>query len=354
MEKLRGLFILDEEAYEMAYGPDERHTIARYVDFVAPPQTVHSIAQRMDLLSSVQVIFSGWKAPVLDERFLAAAPQLRVVFYAAGSTGNFVTDAAWNRGVIVTSAYAANAIPVAEYTLAMILFSLKHGWRMMRELRNFPHAPDRNTAFGCYRSTVGLISLGVIARTLAELLRSFDLNILAYDPYVSPETARMLGVKLVSLDEIFDRADVVSLHTPQLSETIGMIGAPHFSRLKGGATFINTARGAVVREKEMYEALEARPDLQAVLDVTEAEPIDPRSPLFELPNVVLTPHIAGSVGDECRRMGRFMVEELERFVRNEPLRWAVTPELAQYSCHRPITVTTGPAAKQARRVIAAT
>ncbi len=141
MEKLRGLFILDEEAYEMAYGPDERRAIGRYVDFVAPPQTVEAIAQRMDLLSNVQVIFSGWKAPVLDERFLAAAPQLRVVFYAAGSTGNFVTDAAWNRGVIVTSAYAANAIPVAEYTLSMILFSLKHGWRMMREAAQFPPRP---------------------------------------------------------------------------------------------------------------------------------------------------------------------------------------------------------------------
>jgi phosphoglycerate dehydrogenase-like enzyme len=354
MEKLRGLFILDEEAYEMAYGPEERRAIGRYVELVAPPQTVYSIAPQTDLLANVQVIFSGWKAPVLDERFLAAAPQLRVVFYAAGSTGNFVTTAAWNRGVIVTSAYAANAIPVAEYTLSMIIFSLKHGWRMMRELRSYPHSPDRNTAFGCDGSSVGLISLGVIARTLADLLRSFDLEVLAYDPYVSPETAQMLGVKLVSLEEIFERGDVVSLHTPLLSETMGMIGGAHFNRMKGGATFINTARGAVVREAEMYDSLKARPDLQAVLDVTESEPIDSRSPLFELPNVVLTPHIAGSVGNECRRMGRYMVEELERYIRNEPLRWAVTPELAQYSCHRPVTVSTGPAAKQHRRVIAAT
>jgi phosphoglycerate dehydrogenase-like enzyme len=354
MGKLRGLFILDEDAYEMVYGPDERCAIARHVDFIGPPQTSRSIAERKDLLLTTEVIFSGWGAPILDDAFLSAAPQLKAVFYGAGSTAYFMTQNAWERGIVVTSAYAANAVPVAEYTLSMILFSLKHGWRLIRELRETPPHPDRNTAFGCYGSTVGLISLGIIARTLVKLLRAFDLRVLAFDPYVSVEAASDLGVQLVSLNEIFDQSDVVSLHTPLLPETTGMIRGSHFNRMKQGGTFINTARGEVVRESEMIEVLRRRSDLQAILDVTQHEPTDPESPLFDLPNVVLTPHMAGSVGNECRRMGHYMVEELERYIQNKPLQWIITPELAQNTSHRPVSVTTNIAPKHPKRVIAAT
>jgi phosphoglycerate dehydrogenase-like enzyme len=354
MGKLRGLFILDEEAYEMVYGPDERRAIARHVDIVGPPQTRQSIVERTDLLAVTEAIFSGWGAPILDEAFLNAAPQLKVLFYGAGSTSVCLTPSVWKRGIVVTSAYAANAIPVAEYTLSMILFSLKHGWRLMRELRDHRPHTNRNTALGCYGTTVGLVSLGIIARTLLKLLGSFDLRVLAFDPYVSEEQASALGVTLVSLDEIFRQSDVVSLHTPLLAETIGMIRGDHFSQMKRGATFINTARGEVVREAEMREVLKRRPDLQAVLDVTEHEPTLPESPLFDLPNVVLTPHLAGSVGNECLRMGQYMVEELERYIQNKPLKWAITPELAEYTSHRPVSVTTSLATKHSKRVIAAT
>jgi phosphoglycerate dehydrogenase-like enzyme len=135
-------------------------------------------------------------------------------------------------------------------------------------------------------------------------------------------------VELLPLDELFRRADVVSLHTPLLKETEGMITGAHLASMKPGATFINTARGAIVREKEMIEALKKRPDLQAVLDVTHPEPPEPGSPLYTLPNVILTPHIAGSMDGECRRMGRYMVEELRRFVDGKPLRWQITREMA--------------------------
>jgi phosphoglycerate dehydrogenase-like enzyme len=105
--------------------------------------------------------------------------------------------------------------------------------------------------------------------------------------------------------------------------------------MKPGASFINTARGQIVREDELIDVARRRKDLQFVLDVTCHEPPPTDSPLYTLPNVMLTPHIAGSVGTECRRMGRCMVEELQRFLDGEPLRWPVTPELAAYSSHRP-------------------
>jgi len=135
-------------------------------------------------------------------------------------------------------------------------------------------------------------------------------------------------VESVSLDQLFRESDVISLHTPSLPATKGMITGAHFAAMKPNATFINTARGAVVRETEMIEVLTHRPDLQAVLDVTDPEPPKPESPLYTLPNVVLTPHIAGSQNNECRRMGHYMVEELGRYLAGQPLKWQINQELA--------------------------
>ncbi len=159
----------------------------------------------------------------------------------------------------VTTSYAANAIPVAEYTLATILFSLKHGWQYARRVREQCDFPVVRDMPGCYHSTVGLVSLGIIARTLLKLLKPFDLHVLAYDPHVSQEQAKAMNVELVALDELFARSDVVSIHTPWLEETKGMIRGHHISRMKPGSTLINTARGAVMNDPEMIEALSNAP-----------------------------------------------------------------------------------------------
>ena len=151
-----------------------------------------------------------------------------------------------------------------------------------------------------------------------------------------------MNVELVSLEELFRRADVVSVHTPWLPETEGLIRGAHIASMKQGATFINTARGAVVRERELLEVLAARPDLQAVLDVAIEEPPAADSQMYTLPNVLLTPHIAGSTGAECRRMGRYMAEELVRYAAGEPLRWPVRPEPV-------LQVTFGTAAREVSR-----
>jgi len=137
-----------------------------------------------------------------------------------------------------------------------------------------------------------------------------------------------LGVELVSLEELFRQSDVVSLHAPLLEETKNMITKELLATMKQGATFINTARGKLINEKELVEVLRARPDLFALLDVTAPEPPEKGSPLFTLPNVVLTPHIAGSINNECRRMGRLMIEETERYLKGQALRWRITPQMA--------------------------
>src|SRR5436309_11063131 len=116
MPRLKGLYILDQATFDMVYGPDERADIARLVEVDPVPKTAASVAANPQILSSVDVIFSGWGAPVLDQEFLDAAPKLKAFFYGGGAMGSVLTHAMWDRGVVVTSAIAANAVPVAEYT----------------------------------------------------------------------------------------------------------------------------------------------------------------------------------------------------------------------------------------------
>jgi len=323
------IYILNTDAYDKIYGVPERADIDELVNMVAPQQTAASIAAQSELLADVDVVFSGWGMPRLDEDFLTAAPDLKAVFYGAGSIRGFATDAAWDRGIIICSAWAANAVPVSEYTLAQILFSLKRGWHHALTIKRQQRWMRQVAVPGAYNSTVGIISLGMIGRLVVERLRSFDIRIIAYDPFVSEETAAGLGVELCSLEDVFRRADVVSLHTPKLPETLGMITGAHLASMKEGTTFINTARGAVVRELEMIEVLQGRSDLFAVLDVTDPEPPVDGSPLYTLPNVILTPHIAGSIDTECRRMARYMIDDYKRYVAGEPLLWEISREKAR-------------------------
>ena len=139
---------------------------------------------------------------------------------------------------------------------------------------------------------------------------------------------------MVSLDQIFSDSDVVSLHTPWLPETVGLVRGEHLLSMKPGATLINTARGAVINEDEMIAALQERQDLTAMLDVTYPEPPTPGSPLYTMPNVFLTPHIAGSTDLERSRMGRYMVDELRRYCNGEPFLWPIRPETSYHTVHR--------------------
>jgi phosphoglycerate dehydrogenase-like enzyme len=326
MSRPKGIFILSNDTYNANYQEPIRTAIGELVELVAPHHTADEIQTNLDILREVEIIISGWGAPVMDEVFLAHAPRLRAVFYGSGSIRGFVTDALWDRGIIVTSAQSANAIPVAEYTLAAIFFSLKHGWRLARQTREERCFPSRQGVPGSYCATIGIISLGMVGRLVREYLRPFDLRILAYDPYVTSSEAAALDVSLCSLEELFRESQIVTLHAPLLPETTEMIRGSHLASMPIGSTFINTSRGGVVQHEELIAVLERRTDLHAVLDVTRPEPPPPDSPLYVLPNVTLTPHIAGSLGSERRRLGELVLAELRRFIAGEPLRHALTRE----------------------------
>jgi Phosphoglycerate dehydrogenase and related dehydrogenases len=330
--RIRGVFLShDPETLKWVWGTRQRERLSKLVELLPEVVNADSLADHAEWLKDTQVIFSTWGMPRLTEEQLRLLPNLRAVFYAAGSVKPFA-EPLFDRNVTVVSAWAANAVPVAEFTLSQILFGLKLGWQHHRQFREHP-GPEgwkRLDIPGAYGATVGLVSLGMIGRKVCQLLQHFQLRKLAYDPFVGDDTLQEYGVmRAESLEEVFSKGDVVTVHTPWLKETEGIISGALLARMKPNATFINTSRGALVREDEMIDVLRSRPDLTAVLDVTWPEPPEEGSPIYSLPNVVLTPHIAGSMGSEVLRMADLMIEEFLLWVEGQPLRYAVTRELME-------------------------
>lgn len=283
-------------------------------------------------LARAEVLLTCWGAPAVDARALAAAPRLRAVVHAAGSVKEIVTEACWERGIVVSSAARANSLPVAEYTVAMILLSNKHVLRLREEYRaargrqrDWRDRHQGHGGIGNYRRRVGIVGASRIGRRVIELLAPYDLEIALYDPYMSQEQAAGLGVRAAGLDELCRTCDVVSLHAPALPETRAMIDRRRLALMRDGATLINTARGSLVDGPALTAELTAG-RLQAVIDVTEPEVLPADSPLYDLPNVLLTPHIAGSLGNELHRMAHSAIEEIARYGAGLPFAHAVRRE----------------------------
>ncbi|MFZ4394714.1 MAG: hydroxyacid dehydrogenase [Kiritimatiellia bacterium] len=315
-----------EPIFQSVYDPTRRARIAADCAMHPVVVTSQNLEAQLPALADVQVIFSTWGMPALTAAQLARLPSLRAVFYAAGTVKAFATPIL-EKGITLVSAWAGNAVPVAEFTLSQILLANKGYFRNCRACTS---AAGREQAFrgaGNYEQTVALLGAGMIGRKVIELLQPFRLQIIVFDPFLSAEAAAQLGVEKVSLDEAFTRGQVVSNHLANVPETCGLLQRTHFAAMRENAVFINTGRGATVVEAEMIEVLRRRPDLSALLDVTEPEPPLPDSPLYTLPNVFLSSHIAGSMGTEVLRMADLMLEEFQSWRAGQPLRYAVSLEM---------------------------
>lgn len=278
-------------------------------------------------LAAVDVLLTGWGSPQVDAAALARMPRLHAIVHTAGTIRFVVSDAVWERGgIVVTSAAEANAVPVAEFALAQILLAGKRTLAQAarhREVRDKRREPLVSELVGNFRSVVGLVGASRIGRLVAEHLCRFDLEVLISDPFVSAEELAALGGRKAELDELFARSDVVSLHAPDVASTQGMVTARLLASMPDGATFLNTARPALVdRDALRAELLSGR--ISAVLDVDDDLP--PDDPLWDVPTVLITPHIAGSQGNELRRMGESALEEVRRLAAGEPPRFPVDPQ----------------------------
>ncbi|MQT03969.1 hydroxyacid dehydrogenase [Streptomyces jumonjinensis] len=279
-------------------------------------------------LATAETLLTCWGAPPLTARALARAPRLRAVVHAAGSVKHHMTEACWERGIAVSSAASANALPVAEYTLAAILFAGKRvlpSARRYARLRTGHDWAGELSDAGNYRRTVGIVGASRIGRRVIELLRPFELRVLLHDPYIGDPEAAELGAVRTGLDELCAAADIVSVHAPELPATRRLIDGRRLALMRDGATLINTSRGSLIDEAALLpELVSGR--LYAVLDVTEPEVPPAGSPLYTLPNVLLTPHIAGSLGGELHRLADRALDELERYGKGLPFAHPVRAE----------------------------
>ncbi|MDX6766603.1 MAG: hydroxyacid dehydrogenase [Candidatus Methylacidiphilales bacterium] len=311
---------------EHVFPPTVRARLAEFAELRAVDLDAAAFSQNLELLASTELLLGTWGMPVLDAEFLARLPRLRGVFYGAGSVKGFIHNVFWDQPRVLSSASAANAVPVAEFTVAAIVLSLKKVWQHLADTRTHQRWQRWNVIPGNYRTTVGLVSLGLIGRLVAERLQVFDHRVLIHDPFAPESAIRALGAEPATLAGIFAESDVVSLHTPWLPETVGMVHAGLLDTMKPHATLLNTARGALINEDDLFTVLKRRPDLTAFVDVTHPEPPVAHSPFYTLPNVFLTPHIAGSLNAECGRMGELAVEEAHRFISGQPLQHEITRE----------------------------
>lgn len=288
-------------------------------------RTVRDLADASEEeLREVEVLITGWGSAPVDAAALARLPRLRAIVHTAGTVRHVATDAVWDRGdVRVTSATEANAVPVAEFTLAQILLagkrSLAQEERYRREHRPRP-ASASTVGIGNYGAVVGLIGASRIGTLVAEHLRRFDLEVLVTDPYVGAEQIAALGARKVEPEELYARSDVVSLHAPDVPSTRGMVTRELLALMRDGTTFINTARPALVDLDALRdEVVPGR--LAAVLDVHDD--LEDDDPLWDATLATLTPHIAGSQGNELHRMGEAALEEIRRLGAGEAARYPV-------------------------------
>ena len=288
--------------------------------------------EHRERLSKISYLFATWGMPALTEKQIGEyLPNLKAVFYAAGTVQGFARPFL-NRDVKVFSAWAANAVPVAEFTVAQIVLSGKGYFQGMRRMETggreafsaFSHSLPCN-----YRVKIGILGAGMIGSRVLQMLQGYDFETLAYDPFASEEKLAALGARRASLEEIFSECQVISNHIANLPSTQKILRYEHFSKMKKNAVFINTGRGAQIVEDDLARALREDPDRTALLDVTWPEPPEADSPLLTLPNCILSPHIAGSMNNEVARMGAYMAEEYEALSAGRPCRYQVTLDMLE-------------------------
>lgn len=282
-----------------------------------------------DFLSECEVAFSTWGMLQLSEDEIRKyLPKLKCVFYAAGSVQAFARPFL-NCGIKVFSAFAANAVPVIEYTVSQILLASKGFYQGAKRYRLFLPGSFIHTqnCKGNFDIKVGLIGLGAIGSGVAEKLKEYDLKVLAYDPFCSEEKAEALNVELTDLETIFKECMVISNHLANKKELKNIFTNKHFKLMQKYSTFINTGRGDQVDEWALFRNLILHPSRTAVLDVLKKEYIPYINPLFWCPNAIITPHIAGSMGNETHRMAYYMIEEFDSFIKGENTKYQVTLEM---------------------------
>lgn len=275
-------------------------------------------------IEGADVAITSWDVSALNNRVLNQAPNLKVVLHAAGTIKPIVTPDMWDRGIRITNATAALGRGVAETALGLTIASMKDMWRLSGQSRGGQWGPVQKVR-EMFDVKVGVVGAGMAGSHYIKLLQQFEVEVLAYDPFLSAERAGELGAVKVSFEELLEQSDVISIHVPSLPETNHMFNESSFRLMKDNCILINTARGAVIDEQALVKELE-QGRFFACLDVTDPEPPALDHPFRTLPNVILTPHIAGAVNNGLQRVARSIIHDLWLYMQGSEMEGEVRRE----------------------------
>jgi phosphoglycerate dehydrogenase-like enzyme len=332
---MKGCFVKKEgsDRLDYVYKMGRREKFAAELEILPETLTENNLEKHRAFLKETEVLISTWNfISFTEEQLTEYFPKLRLVLYGAGSVQGFARPFL-NRGIRVVSGWVAMSVPVMEFATSLILLANKGYFPALLKYKSegFSAAKDmcEHLFPGSFETRVGLLGIGVVGAAVAKRLKLSNIEVLAYDPYLSDEKAKALDIKKVPIEEIFSSCQTISNHMAHNKETEGMLTYRLFSLMKDNAAFINTGRGASLVEADLLRALKEKPGRTAILDVSWPEPVKEGHEFLSLPNVFLTPHIAGYANQEVLRLADYMFDELKRFKAGEPLLYEVTlPMLA--------------------------
>ena len=280
-------------------------------------------AYYLEFVKGSTVIVTSWDSPRIDEKILDLCPDLKAVIHAAGSIKPVISDAFIERKIRITNSAVAIGEGVAETALGFAISACKGFYTLNEDTKNGLWQENIKTKVkDFYDIKVGVISGGAVGRHMVKLLKNFHVDILMYDPVLSAEAIQAIGAEKVSLETLMSECDVVSVHAPSIPATDNMLNASNLCLLQDGAVLINTSRGSVINEQDLIAELE-KGRFFACIDVTQTEPPAKDNKLRSRPNVVLTPHIAGTATNGLRRVALHVCEEIERLLGGEKMRTEV-------------------------------
>ena len=317
--------LLDQIIYPQVINPKTEQRFLEMAEVSRNQTRENTLENAKKILKDADFAVTSWGCPAMTEELLDVAPNLKLIVHAAGSVKSIVTDEMFARGIRIASAAQVLSTGVSETALGLTIASAKNFFALNAETHSGGWSHTGITEL--YDITVGIIGFGMAGRHYAELLQNFAVDVIAYDPIVSAEEMQKLGVRKVTQEEAFAHSDILSLHAPEIASTYHIVSQESLASMKDGAILINTARGSLVDEAALVQALQSGKLKYACLDVTDPEPPAADSPLRQLPNCILTPHLAGQANNGLRKLGDHCYRQICNYLENKPLSGEVRQEM---------------------------
>ncbi len=280
-----------------------------------------------EALRGASIAITSWGNTPIDGELLEVCPDLKLLCHAAGSVKPVVCPEMWAKGVRVTSSACALSMGVSETALGFTIAACKNLFALNTNLHEGKWAEGKENIRELYGLTVGIVGFGWAGRHYCELLAPFDVEKVVYDPFASEEKIASCDAKKVSFEELLKISDVVSIHAPSIDSTYHMFNADTLALMKRDAVLINTARGTLIDEEALYNHMKNGGLKYACLDVRDPEPPAADNKLAELPNCILSPHLAGLAQNGLKKIGKHVCDEIERYLKGEKMIGEVTEEM---------------------------